>query len=156
MTFQTQQQMDAAHDAYKKAYFSKMDAADMTRDDWVFMLSDGGRKPVADALVDKAVDGYRKGVNRQKALDAKGLKVNSRNQLVGMRNVRWNRGQLADATCTYQWQVVVSGNTYPVKDQLKADGFRWDAGDKVWYKAMTPGKSIADNLSDVGDALAGC
>lgn len=28
----------------------------------------------------------------------------------------------------------LSGNTYPIKEELKADGFRWDFDDKVWYK----------------------
>lgn len=29
----------------------------------------------------------------------------------------------------------VSGDTYPVKDQLKADGFRWSAKKRAWWKA---------------------
>ena len=29
----------------------------------------------------------------------------------------------------------VSGDTFPVKDQLKADGFRWSAKKRAWWKA---------------------
>ena len=28
----------------------------------------------------------------------------------------------------------VCGDTYDIKEELKADGFKWDAQDKVWYK----------------------
>lgn len=28
----------------------------------------------------------------------------------------------------------LTGSTYDIKEELKADGFRWDAFDKVWYK----------------------
>lgn len=33
--------------------------------------------------------------------------------------------------------VWVSGDTYPVKDQLKADGFRWSSKKKAWWKSRT-------------------
>lgn len=32
-----------------------------------------------------------------------------------------------------RFRVALSGNTYAVKDQLKAAGFRFDVRDKVWY-----------------------
>jgi hypothetical protein len=63
-------------------------------------------------------------------------------------NVRtcWG-GHLADGTCHYQYQETVSGNTYGVKDALKAAGFRWDATDKLWQRPMTnKGESIHDHL----------
>lgn len=32
----------------------------------------------------------------------------------------------------------VHGETYQIKGELKADGFRWDSSDKVWYKNFYP------------------
>lgn len=37
----------------------------------------------------------------------------------------------------YERKMVVlylSGNTYGIKESLKADGFRWSPDDKAWYK----------------------
>ena len=28
----------------------------------------------------------------------------------------------------------LTGNTYPIKEELKADGFRWDSHSKAWAK----------------------
>lgn len=33
--------------------------------------------------------------------------------------------------------VWVSGDTYPVKDHLKADGFHWSSKKKAWWKSRT-------------------
>ena len=30
--------------------------------------------------------------------------------------------------------IYLSGNTYGIKEELKADGFRWSPDDKAWYK----------------------
>jgi hypothetical protein len=36
-------------------------------------------------------------------------------------------------------KVVVSGNTYPVKEELKRLGFRWDPVEEVWYAPVKAG-----------------
>ena len=30
----------------------------------------------------------------------------------------------------------LTGNTYPIKEELKADGFRWDSNSKAWAKTF--------------------
>lgn len=40
---------------------------------------------------------------------------------------------------TIQTLVSISGNTYPVKDQLKSLGARWNGADKCWM--VTPDKA---------------
>jgi hypothetical protein len=44
--------------------------------------------------------------------------------------------------------VAISGNTYPVKDQLKALGARWNAAQKVWMIS-------ADKLDQARQIVAG-
>ena len=51
------------------------------------------------------------------------------------------------STKTSTTRVAVTGNTYPVKDQIKALGGRWDAARKAW---MVPA-----NRADEARALAG-
>ncbi|MBA7469656.1 hypothetical protein ES707_04929 [subsurface metagenome] len=34
--------------------------------------------------------------------------------------------------------VAALGNTYPIKDQLKEEGFRWNKANKVWYYLGRP------------------
>jgi hypothetical protein len=34
-----------------------------------------------------------------------------------------------------RFRVALAGNTYPIKDQLKAAGFRFDGVNKVWFVA---------------------
>ena len=46
----------------------------------------------------------------------------------------------------------VKGNTYPVKDQLKALGGRWDAGQKAW---MIPDQRAAEAQAVVSSAPKG-
>lgn len=62
-----------------------------------------------------------------------GVQFTIKRRLVKMTNVQWNRGQLYDAKCHYSNRQEVSGNTYAIRDILKAAGFRWDAGDRVWW-----------------------
>lgn len=44
-------------------------------------------------------------------------------------------------TKTANERVPVAGNTYPVKEELKALGARWDAGEKAW---MVPAEKAAE------------
>lgn len=86
---------------------------------------------------------------RAEAIEAAGLKVTYRKHLIRVSNVRWHYGRLQDGTCHYQHQTTVAGNTFPVKDALKAAGYRWDAGDKLWYRPMgQDGRRIIDHLED--------
>lgn len=45
--------------------------------------------------------------------------------------------------------VAITGNTYPVKDQLKALGGRWNAAGKAW---MVPAEKAAEAQALVGGA----
>lgn len=48
--------------------------------------------------------------------------------------------------------ITISGNTYPHKDTLKSEGFKFDSGDKSWSQTVT-GKSknsIMGKIEDVG------
>lgn len=47
--------------------------------------------------------------------------------------------------------VLITGNTYPVKDQLKALGGRWDAAAKGW---RVPATKAGEARALVGDAPA--
>ncbi|GAI70266.1 unnamed protein product, partial [marine sediment metagenome] len=35
---------------------------------------------------------------------------------------------------TTELLIVALGNTYPIKEELKSLGFRWNAVNKVWYR----------------------
>ncbi len=48
--------------------------------------------------------------------------------------------------------VLITGNTYPVKDQLKALGGRWDANAKGW---LVPDAKAAEAQKLVGVPAAG-
>lgn len=53
-------------------------------------------------------------------------------------------GMYTDCNMTMSKTLVwVSGNTYPVKDSLKADGFKWSAKKRAWWM------SIADYMAKV-------
>jgi hypothetical protein len=56
--------------------------------------------------------------------------------------------------------VAITGNTYPVKDQIKAMGGRWDAGAKVWRvpenvadraKSLVPAQQAPAQKQEVGN-----
>src|SRR3990167_1264964 len=47
--------------------------------------------------------------------------------------------------------VLITGNTYPVKDQLKSLGARWDAGKKGWL--VSPEK--ADQAKSIVESTGG-
>jgi len=48
-------------------------------------------------------------------------------------------------------KVVVSGNTYPVKEELKRLGFRWDPVEEVWYASVKAGliETVRRELSKI-------
>lgn len=41
-------------------------------------------------------------------------------------------------------QFIVYGNTYPCRQELKKDGFRWNSQDRVWQKAISKETVLAD------------
>ncbi|MEM6791533.1 MAG: hypothetical protein AAF715_28710 [Myxococcota bacterium] len=43
----------------------------------------------------------------------------------------------------------VSGNTYPVREYLKAAGYRWDRDDKVWTTDYDGISTVKDALDDI-------
>jgi len=88
-----------------------------------------------------------------------GLKINSRHHLVRLSNIRTRGGMLMDATQHYQWQSVVSGDTFGIKDDLKRLGFRWDSTDRVWFRPMKDGsiasQASSDNQNNERDIVKG-
>jgi len=93
---------------------------------------------------------------REERIEAAGLKVSYRKHLLRVSNVRFHYGRMQDGTCHYQHQTTVAGSTYPVKDALKAAGYRWDATDKLWARPMsTKGASIHDHLEEAKDLVDG-
>lgn len=107
-----------------------------------------------DAKIAETWDRMEAAAAREEALTAKGLKVSYRKHLLRITNTRWHYGRLQDGTCHYQHQTTVEGNTYPVKDSLKAAGYRWDATNRLWYRPIAAGTSIHDNLEETKDLLA--
>lgn len=97
---------------------------------------------------DKAWADYCEGVRRTDILEAAGVKVSWEKHLDRLSNARWQGGRLLDAKCHYVHRVTVSGNTFSIKDDLKAAGFRWDPANKAWWRLMTTGLSIADNSTN--------
>lgn len=44
--------------------------------------------------------------------------------------------------------VWISGNTYPVRAELKNDGFKWSAKKKAWWMPITEYKSKIANITN--------
>lgn len=67
-------------------------------------------------------------------LEDAGIVFKHERRLMRMTNIQtcWG-GHLKDATCHYRTATEVSGNTFPIKDVLKSNGFKWDHEHKVWY-----------------------
>jgi len=54
----------------------------------------------------------------------------------------------------------VHGDTFDIKEELKADGFKWDADDRVWYKNFNPaeegiGYEYVKNLAEAMETTDG-
>ena len=119
----------------------------ITRDDFNKLFT---ATKLAAEQIDAAWETYLAEMEQLQRIEDAGLEVHYRKHLLRVSNTRWSHGgtRLQDGTGHYQHQVTVSGRTYNIKDDLKAAGFRWDAGDKVWHRAMTTkGASVADHLS---------
>ena len=54
------------------------------------------------------------------------------------------------------WDIGVEGNTYPIKEHLKALGFKWSRKNKRWYKFCDDYRNealkLAEKLSQITDA----
>lgn len=85
-------------------------------------------------------------------LEAANIQVRSRKHLLRMSNVQFRGSRLHDATCHYQWQVTIAGNTYAMREVFKAWGFRWDEAYDLWYKPVK--NTIADDVSATRKAVA--
>lgn len=124
----------------------------LTREDVEKLGADCGWDAAKVAEVWERMEAARE---REERLAAKGLKVTYRKALLRITNTRWSHGgRLQDGTCHYQMQTTVEGNTYPVKDSLKAAGYRWHPGDRLWYRPIKAGTSIHDMLEETKDLLA--
>lgn len=57
-------------------------------------------------------------------------------------------------------QLVITGNTYEIKELLKADKFKWDAYDKCWWKNFNLnedgiGEEYVKNLAEAFETTDG-
>jgi len=76
------------------------------------------------------------GVRTSETVRGLGVRFTIKKRLMRLSNVRTSRGgHLEDATCHYRNAQEISGNTYAIRDLLKAEGFKWDAENKVWHIA---------------------
>jgi len=50
----------------------------------------------------------------------------------------------AITVCTYGAQIVVGGCTYPIKEELKKRGFRWNWRGKYWYIHVSSAYATAE------------
>lgn len=73
-------------------------------------------------------------------------------------------GVYADCAMSMSKTLVwISGNTYPVKDSLKADGFKWSAKKRAWWmtiaeyaaKVSAPVNPATDDYAIAGTAADG-
>ena len=128
-------------------------AAEMTRNDVARLLRWEGNL-VYEEKVDEFWKNWQESMARQKAFDDAGIKVSYRKHLLKMTKIEMRGGRLHDGVCHYQHQVTVAGDTYALRDTLKAAGYRWDAADKLWQRPMTmKGKSIHDHVEQAKDEL---
>ena len=116
------------------------------------MLRDAGQ---TEAQIETHVKRMHAAEAQQATIERMGLKVHTRKHLLRVSNVTFRGGRLHDGTCHYQHQTTIAGNTYNRRASLKAAGYRWDATDKLWAKAMTPPGSIADHLTEARSMVAG-
>jgi hypothetical protein len=66
-----------------------------------------------------------------------GVRVQFKRRLMKMTNVTFTGGgRLNDGLCHYRNAIECDGNTYGIRDVLKANGMRWDAANKVWFALM--------------------
>lgn len=56
------------------------------------------------------------------------------------------------STQTENRTVEITGNTYPVKDQLKAIGARWNAGLKAWFIDAAKAEEAQNIVAGAGPA----
>ncbi len=127
-----------------------------SRQDWADLLR-AGRPETTDEEIDAAFERYTATMDRDDRIRGAGLKVSYRKHLVKMTNVKtcWG-GHLKDATCHYQHQTTVEGNTYRFKDNLKRKGFRWDRSNRLWFRPMEQqGQSIFDHVETAKDDVVG-
>jgi len=96
---------------------------------------------------------YESILRMQDALETAGVEVNVEHHLEKMTNVQtvWG-GHLKDATLHYRWRVVVSGNTFPIKDLLKSLGFKWERFEKQWVRNAK--KAVGKEANEVRKAIA--
>ena len=61
-------------------------------------------------------------------------------------------GIYADTQMTMSKTLVwISGNTYPVRAELKADGFKWSAKKRAWWMPITEYESKIANVNSSED-----
>jgi hypothetical protein len=89
------------------------------------------------------VERYEQQLRVLDSLESAGVEVKIEKHLDRMTNVQtvWG-GHLKDATLHYVWRVVVSGNTFPIKDVIKSLGFKWERYEKQWVRNCKKGPGI--------------
>lgn len=74
-----------------------------------------------------------------------GIKVETKREIDRMFGEVWRGSELIDAKVTYKFVSVVKGNTFPAREILKAEGYRWDGGRKEWRRNGVP-SGLMDKL----------
>lgn len=68
-----------------------------------------------------------------------GISIETKREIDRMFGEVWRGSELIDAKVTYKFVSVVKGNTFPAREILKAEGYRWDGGRKEWRRNGVPG-----------------
>lgn len=50
-------------------------------------------------------------------------------------------------------QLIVTGNTYPLRESLKKDGFRWNPSSKAWTKNFNDTDEFLLKLADAYEEM---
>ena len=72
-------------------------------------------------------------------------KVEEKRQEKVINSNRYNI-DIADGQKVKQMEYKVEGNSYPVKDQLKEAGFKWDADKKAWTTSDSSKKDLVEKM----------
>ena len=119
------------------------------REEWMARKPDTLTVDLWNTMYDEMLTTSRRAQQMREA----GVVIQSREKLLRLTNVRMSGGRLLDATCHYQWQTIITGNTYAIRDTLKQLGCKWDGGDRLWYRPFVAGVSHADNMHTVVHAV---
>jgi len=107
----------------------------------------------SDEKKNKFATDYEENLRINEKLENAGVEIKTERHLAKMTNIEtvWG-GHLKNATCHYVRRVVVSGNTFPIKDAIKSLGFKWERHEKQWVRVAKRG--VGREANEVREALA--